>query len=78
MSAPLPPVPVVEPGTKPTTAWWITTVLGSLVPLMIGVAAVVPAPYSTILLAIAGALGSALGVSHTGIVSPPAPPEAPK
>lgn len=75
MAAPLPNVPTLPAlPTKPTTAWWITTIAGSLIPIMIGVAACVGPPYSTILLAIAGSLGAGLGVSHTGVVSPPTPP----
>lgn len=78
MGLPLPPIPPLPslPG-KPTTAWWITTTLGALIPIAIGVAAYLPSPWSSLILALAGSIGAALGVSHSGIVPmAPTPPQA--
>lgn len=78
MSAPLPPVPTPAPTPQsPPMSWWVTTIAGALIPLMLAIGVYVPQPYGGILLAIAGALGTALGVSHSGNITPPASPPLP-
>ena len=65
--------PIVAPADQPTTAatkpnmaWWLTTLAGLAIPIMLALGPILPAPWNVLFLQLASAIGGALGVTHTG------------
>lgn len=73
-----PPTPIQPPSAPPpsTMPWWVTTILGILVPVLTAGAMYVEEPWRGLLLTIAGSIAAALGLSHTGAVQLRPPPAA--
>ena len=74
MAAPLAPPPVA-PQVSPRTLWWATTVAGVVViPGLLYAATAVPEPFGAMLVGIAGAVGTALGLANPGALRWTPPP----
>jgi hypothetical protein len=60
------PAAITTATAKPSAMWWITTVAGIAIPIMLALGPILPAPWNALFLQLASALGGALGVTHTG------------
>jgi len=66
----MPNEPIQLPGEAPAAPaqvpWWVTTVVGVLVPVALVLSQYLDEPWRGLVIGMAGAVGAALGVSHSG------------
>lgn len=65
------PDSIVAPGDAVATAmpsglWWLTTLAGVFIPVVVALAPHVPSPWNDVMLQVASALAAALGITHSG------------
>lgn len=66
----MPSDPIQLPGDAPPPSgpvpWWLTTLVGVLVPVALVCSQYLEEPWRGLVIGVAGAVGAALGVSHSG------------